>query len=231
MFNRRKNMSNDQGPGSPRSRRNLSFPPGPGLWSCHRGNSGHATWVSLTSCPLSSPPSCRPVFPLVMRRFLSCHSRRFSAGIQCLSFLSLHSCALVWENSSGFPIENVGNDGTEPLTSSVIPAGFQRESSVFFSCPFLHVALLGKTSGFPIKNVGNDGTEPLAPSVIPAGFQRESSVFLFCPFIRVPSFGKTPLDSRLKMSGMTGRNRLLPLSFPQVFSGNPVSFFLVPSFM
>ena len=30
---------------------------------------------------------------------------------------------------------------------------------------------------------------------------------------------------------MTGRNRLLPLSFPQVFSGNPASFSLVPSFV
>ena len=41
-------------------------------------------------------------------------------------------------------------------SSPVIPASFQRESSVVFSCPFLHVALLGKNSGFPIENVGND---------------------------------------------------------------------------
>ena len=37
-----------------------------------------------------------------------------------------------------------------------MPAGFSGNPVFFFFCPFICVALSGKSLGFPIKNVGND---------------------------------------------------------------------------
>ena len=70
----------------------------------------------LSSLPLPSRHSrSRPsVIPaLASLSFLLsplCHSRRFLAGIQCLSLLSFHSCGPPLGTARGFPIENVGND-------------------------------------------------------------------------------------------------------------------------
>ena len=73
---------------------------------------------SYPLCPLRhtrSAPSVIPAGPPL------CHSRRWLAGIQCLSLLSLHSCGLAWE-SHGFPIKNVGNDSGGSKTSGMTGA-------------------------------------------------------------------------------------------------------------
>ena len=55
--------------------------------------------------PLVTPASPLLSFPLSP----FCHSRRFLAGIQCLSLLSFHSFGPHLGTARGFPIENVGN--------------------------------------------------------------------------------------------------------------------------
>ena len=55
--------------------------------------------------------SCGPAYP-------SCHSRRFLAGIQSCSFLSVYSWGLLGK-SHGFPIKNVGDDGGGLKTSGM----------------------------------------------------------------------------------------------------------------
>ena len=61
--------------------RGLSFPPAP---LCHARS-------DPSVMPAGPPPSCL-LCPLRHAAGPPCHSRRWLAGIRCLSLLSLHSC-------------------------------------------------------------------------------------------------------------------------------------------
>ena len=133
-------------------------------------------------------------------------------------------------------IEHVGHDG-----GRVVPDF----ACLCHACPYpLFMPALSLLSCPPLPPLS---CPPVLSSVMPAGSPPLSfpQVFSGNPvfFSSVPSFvwhclGKA-LDSRLKTSGMTAAGScrpadplcsfpLPPLSFPQVFSGNPVFFLFCP---
>ena len=134
---------------------------------------------------------------IVSSRFPLCHSRRVLAGIQCFSRLSFYWGAPLGKNH-GFPIKDVGN-ARGGLTMSAMPEKGLKMSGI----PEGGLTMSAMTGGESVRT-----RLPLCHSRrfsfchsrrVLAGIQCFS--FLSLSFVRPP--WEKPMDSRLKMSGMT----------------------------
>ena len=170
--------------------------------------------ASLLACPLW--PLGMPVRPLW-------HARR--PPLACPPAPSGTPAGPLWHSRRSpfvMPVRAFCHARRPPLS---FPPVFSGNPVFFSSVPVIRVALHGKRHGFPIKNVGNDmGRNRVAPHERSPGFCKPFGM----PALAPCHARQTPLSCPSEPSVMPAGP---PLSFPPVFSGNPVFFSSVPSFV